>query len=260
MAEQLSLFVDEESKIKDDFQISLNDKVDIKHGDIFLLGEHRLMCGDSTIIEDVDKLMDGNKADMVFTDPPYGVNYKSNMSNRFNVIMNDNVILDIINPIKKYSKNDIHWYIWTSHNVYEIWKKMFLNYYKNTIIWYKGGGGMGDLEGDYATDYEMCIFCHFGRKLLNNQRTGAVWKISKDNSVDYVHPTQKPIELAIRAINNSSKTNDIILDLFGGSGSTLIASELTDRKCYMMELDPQYVDVIIRRYEYMFKKKAVKIS
>ena len=225
-----------------------NDNIVSKSGDIIKLGKHRLMCGDSTQEKDVNKLMNGEKADMVFTDPPYGVNYKNNMSDKFEVLENDDLFLDVLPILKQFSKNNIHWYIWTSHQVYPTWRDMYDEYYKNTIIWSKGGGGLGDLEGNYATDYEMCLFCHYGRKELLGTREGAVWDIKKDGGATYSHPTQKPIGLAYKALKNSSVQKDIVLDLFGGSGSTLIASEQLNRICYMMELDEKYVDVIIRRY------------
>ena len=231
-----------------------------KPGDLWILGRHRLMCGDSTSIDDVGKLMNGKKADLVYTDPPYGVNYKSNMSNRFDVLKNDDGFLDFIPCLLEYSKQNIHWYIWTSHNVYPTWREMFNDYYKHTVIWYKGGGGMGDLEGNYASDYEMALFCHFGRKELNGKRSGAVWEIQKDNNGSYVHPTQKPIALAAKALKHSSNPNEIVLDLFGGSGSTLIACEQLNRTCYMMELDPVYCDVIVQRWENFTGQKAVMVE
>jgi len=233
---------------EDDFEIEEPENPISKRGDVWLLGRHRLMCGDSASIDDVGELVNGKKADLVYTDPPYGVNYQSNMSKRFDVLKNDDEFLDFIPCLLEYSKQNIHWYIWTSHNVYPTWREMFNDYYKHTIIWYKGGGGMGDLEGNYASDYEMALFCHFGRKELNGKRSGAVWEIQKDNNNSYVHPTQKPIALAAKALKHSSNPNEIVLDLFGGSGSTLIACEQLNRICYMMELDEKYVDVIVNRY------------
>lgn len=234
-----------------------------KLGDLITLGNHRLLCGDATKIEDVEKLMDGKKADMVFTDPPYGIDYQSGMSKggtatRFNKLKNDNVILDISDIIFVNMNDNSACFIWTSHFVYPIWRNQFNTYYKQTIIWHKGGGGIGDLYGSYAIDYELALFCVKGRVLLNEKRRSAVWKLSKDNVMSYLHPTQKPVELAEAAILDLSNKNNIILDLFGGSGSTLIACEKTNRHCYMMELDPIYCDVIIERWEKATGKKAIR--
>jgi len=220
-------------------------------GDLYEIGEHRLLCGDSTCSDTVAKLMNGDKADMVFTDPPYGISYKSNWDSKerekFDKLQNDDVILEIVPSLILLSKNNIHWYVWTSHQVYPVWRKMFDEYYKSTIIWSKKSGAMGDLEGDYVVNYEMALFCHYGRKELNGKRESAVWEIIRDSGLDYKHPTQKPILLAEKAINNSSKKNDLIFDLFLGSGSTMVASHQLKRKCYGMELDPKYCDVIVKR-------------
>lgn len=268
MAEQLSLFVDEEAKVKDDFQISLNDKVDIKCGDIFLLGEHRLMCGDSTIIEDVDKLMDGKKADMVFTDPPYGVKYTGGIQikngefikNNRDMILNDEV--DIYESVFKilsiYSNGPC--YIWFAGTKAKSLFKYAEKYgdIHAMIIWVKNGG-YGALNANYKQKHEPCLYWKPKNKKLNfigDSNETTIWEINKDGINEY-HPTQKPIELVMKAIKNHNA--NLVLDLFGGSGSTLMAAELTNRTCYMMELDPQYVDVIIRRYEYMFGKKAIKL-
>ena len=206
------------------------------------------MCADSTVKENVEKLMDGNKADMVFTDPPYGVSYKNNMNNNFEVIANDDIFLEFLPSLEVASKNDIHWYVWTSDPVYPKWREYLSTYFKSTVIWFKGGGGIGDLNGDFARNYEMCLFCHYGRKELNGKRDGAVWEIKKDAGSTYNHPTQKPVELAAYAIHKSSQDNDTVLDIFLGSGSTIIACEQTDRTCFGMELDCRYIDVIIRRF------------
>lgn len=231
----------------------------VEYGDIYEVNGHRIMCGDSTSIADVSKLMNGKKADLIFTDPPYGISYSNNMNDKFEVIKNDDKILDIMPVLLKFSKSNIHWYIWTSHQVYPIWREMFNDYYKHTIIWYKRGGGIGDLKGNYASDYEMCIFCQYGRREFSAGREGAVWDVGKDNATDYVHPTQKPVSLSVKAFKNSTNKGDIVLDLFGGSGSTLIGAELTNRKAFIMELDVKYVEVILNRFYKKFGKEAVKL-
>jgi len=127
------------------------------------------------------------------------------------------------------------------------------------IIWDKGGGGIGDLKHTFFTDYEV-ILCSNNNREITGKRIGSVWSISKDNATDYVHPTQKPIKLSEFAIKNTTNKNEIVLDLFGGSGSTLIACEQLERSCYMMEFDPKYVDVIINRWEQFTGRKAELIQ
>jgi DNA modification methylase len=230
-----------------------------RKGDIWILGSHRLMCGDSTMIDDVEKLMNGEKADMVFTDPPYGVSFKSNSrkdKETFDVLKNDDVFLDFLPCLEIVTKNDTAWFIWTSQQVYPQWREMFAHYYKSTIIWHKRGGGMGDLKSDYCPDYEMAIYCNKGKPEFIDKRPMAVWEIGKDSPGKYVHPTQKPVELSEYAMSHFVKTEAIVIDLFGGSGSTLIACEKTNRKCYGMELDEKYCDVIIKRWEQYTGKKA----
>ena len=233
-----------------------------KLGDIWQLGNHRLMCGDSTSITDVEKLMDGDKADMVFTDPPYGYNYQSNMrvkSEKFDVLKNDDKILDFFPLLKDFNNGFV--FVCTTWKVLNKWLPLFEEYYNlsNMIIWNKGGGGIGDLKHTFSTDYEI-ILCSNNGAEIKGKRIGSVWAISKDNANDYIHATQKPVALSSLAIENVTKIKDIVLDVFGGSGSTLIACEQLNRKCYTMELDPHYVDVIITRWENLTGKKAVLCS
>ena len=248
--------------VEDDFDIETPEEPKAKLGDIYQLGSHFLMCGDSTNIDDVEKLMDGNKADMVFTDPPYGYNYQSNMrtkTEKFDVLMNDDKILDFMTPLKIV--NDGFVFVCTTWKVLDKWIPLFNEYYNlsNMIIWNKGGGGIGDLKHTFSTDYEI-ILCSNNKKEITGKRIGSVWSIGKDNANDYVHATQKPVKLSATAIKNVTKENNIVLDLFGGSGSTLIACEQLNRNCYMMELDPKYIDVIIQRWEQFTGKKAVLLN
>lgn len=233
-----------------------------KLGDIYKLGEHTLMCGDSTKLEDIEKLMDGNKADMVFTDPPYGYNYQSNKrkkTKKFDVLLNDDKILDFMMPIKTVNNGFI--FVCTTWKVLDKWIPLFNRYYNlsNMIIWNKGGGGIGDLKHTFYTDYEI-ILCSNNNREIIGKRIGSVWNIKKDNVNDYVHATQKPVELSALAIKNTSHEKDIVLDAFGGSGSTLIACEQLKRRCKMMELDPIYCDIIIERWEKFTGRKAVKLN
>jgi DNA modification methylase len=227
-------------------------------GDVWLLGKHRLMCGDSTSIDAVDKLMDGGKADMVFTDPPYGVEYQSNMrtkSEKFDVLANDDQFLDIAPIIEMFSSG---WcFVWTSWKVQNKWIDLFsgFGYPTNIVIWHKPGGGIGDLKKTFSSDYEVALVWHRGAELCG-KRIGSVWTINKDGASTYVHPTQKPVALSEEALDKTTKQGALVLDLFGGSGSTLIGCEKTNRKARLMELSPNYCDVIVKRWQDFTGKKA----
>jgi DNA modification methylase len=227
-------------------------------GDIWLLGKHRLMCGDSTMIDDVEKLMDGEKADMVFTDPPYGVSYQSHRrtkSEKFEVLKNDDEFLDIVPIIDAYSRGFV--FIWSTWKVIGEWLEQTkaLGKPSNTVVWFKGGGGVGDLKKTFSTDWELALVWHRGQE-LTGKRIGSVWSIGKDKAIEYKHPTQKPVELAEEALDKCSKSGYKVLDLFGGSGSTMIACEKMDRLSLNMELDEKYCDVIVNRWQNYTGKKA----
>ena len=229
-----------------------------KLGDIWILGNHRVMCGNSVDYEDVHKLMNNKIADLVNTDPPYGVNYQSNMrtkSDKFDVIKNDDKILDITPMIDKFSKGWV--FIWTTWKVIDKWlenTKSF-GFPTNMVVWHKGGGGIGDLKKTFLTDYEMALVFNRGAELCG-KRIGSVWSLQKDKAIKYKHPTQKPVELSVEAIDKTTNPKSIVMDLFLGSGSSLIACEKMDRICYGMEIDPKYCDVIIKRWENFTGKKA----
>ena len=262
-----------------------------KLGDIWQLGRHRLMCGDSTDKETVELLMDGKKADMVFTDPPYGYNYQSNMrekTSKFDVIENDDKILDFFPCIQAVCDGFV--YVCTTWKTADKWIELFKQYYDltNVIIWDKGGGGIGDLFHTFSTDYEMILVCNNGHEIkgkrygsvwnftnqeitkmkkeellnivLEQKKFYSIWQEKKDNPNEYVHPTQKPVSLSARAIRSSTDIGDNVVDLFGGSGSTVMACEQTGRNCYTMELDPKYCDVIIKRWEKFTGEKAVLVN
>lgn len=221
-------------------------------GDIWTLGKHRLMCGDSTSIDAVEKLMNGQKADMVFTDPPYNVSFNGR-SGKHEVIKNDNLteiefenfILQICHIIKILDPKA--YYIWCNWKFYGILQKTLE--YRACIVWAKNFFGMGN---GYRHQHEFCIFNGKIDEVVKNESD--LWEIKKDTN--YVHPTQKPVALSIRAFSNHIKLVKI-LDLFGGSGSTLIGAEQTGREAYLMELDPKYCDVIIRRWQDFTGKKAI---
>lgn len=220
-------------------------------GDVWLLGKHRLMCGDSTDAGSVALLMNGEKADMVFTDPPYGVEYQSNMrtkSQKFDVLKNDDVFLDISPIVEKFSTGWV--FVWTSWKVQTKWIDLFsaFGYPTNIVIWHKPGGGIGDLKRTFSSDYEVALVWHRGAELCG-KRIGSVWTINKDGASTYVHPTQKPVALADEAIDKTTLNGAAVLDLFGGSGTTMIAAEKNGRVARLMELDPRYCDVIVKRWQ-----------
>lgn len=228
-------------------------------GDVWVLGNHRVMCGDSTMVDAVEQLMDGGRADLVFTDPPYGVEYQSNMrtkSEKFDVLVNDDQFLDITPIIGMFSKGWV--FVWTSWKVQTKWIEMFsgFGYPTNIVIWHKPGGGIGDLKRTFSSDYEVALVWHRGAELCG-KRIGSVWTVSKDGASTYVHPTQKPVALAMEAIDKTAKSGATVLDLFGGSGSTLIACEKANRHARLMELDPKYCDVIVKRWQDFTGQQAV---
>ena len=241
--------------IEDDFDPDTEIESIVQPGQIWQLDNHRLMCGDSTIKEDVEKLMNGNKADMVFTDPPYGVEYVSrvdkNRRKPWGEIKNDNLkdesfrnfLHDSLSYIKCPKYVCCNWQ--SSFNFILALKKP-----NGLIVWDKCSIGLGK---GYRNQHEFILF--YGK--LDHDSESNVWTIKRDSINEYNHPTQKPIQVPARAIKNSSSINDNVLDLFGGSGSTLIACEQTNRACYMMELDPHYCDVIIKRWEEFTSQKAV---
>ena len=252
---------------KDDDEVpEVPEKPTSKLGDIYQLGNHRLMCGDSTRKEDVEKLMNGVKANMVFTDPPYGVNYDGGTTKR-DVLIGDKtpeLYLPSLKNIYEFSEDKMALYLWfaglESKSVFEaVFEAVFE--IRSLIIWNKNQAQYGSLSAQYKQKHEPLLYCYKKGKSPNwygGTREVTVWDCNR-SSINKYHPTQKPIELAERAITNSSKRGDIVLDLFGGSGSTLIACEQLDRKCYMMELDPRYTDVIIKRWENFTKLKAKKL-
>ena len=232
-----------------------------KIGDLYILGNHRLICGDSTDVAVIDRLMDGVKADMVFCDAPYGYKYESNYQDKYEMLQNDDKILDFIPAIWGAMKDNCPVYEFCGWQSLKQWLEYFENTsldLKNVIIWKKNNWSMGDLKGAYAGRYEVILYLNKGRVELNGARDTDIWEF--DREPPKMHPTMKPIELIAYALNKSSKKGDVVLDCFGGSGSTLIACEQTGRTCYMAELSPEYVDVIIARWEKLTGNKAVLLT
>ncbi len=221
-------------------------------GDVWILGNHRLMCGDSTSIDAVDKLMAGNKADMVFTDPPYNVGFNGR-SGKHDVIKNDaleegefdSFIGEICQIIKTVDPQV--YYVWCNWKFYAQLQGRLD--YKACIVWAKNVFGMGN---GYRHQHEFCLFNGKIDEAIKNESD--LWSIKKDSR--YVHPTQKPVELSVRAFGNHIRLTNV-LDLFGGSGSTLIGAEQTGRKSFVMELDAKYCDVIIKRWQDFTGQEAI---
>jgi len=237
-------------------------------GDIWIMGEHRLLCGDSTSEAYMKKLMAGELADMVFTDPPYNVNYGDTAKDKLRSkggakagrkIMNDNLGDDFEAFLTAACKNMLAYtkgalYICMSSSELDTLQSAFRNAggkWSTFIIWAKNTFTLG--RSDYQRQYEPILY---GWKDGNDRYwcgardQGDVWFYNKPQKND-LHPTMKPVDLVVRGIKNSSKTLDIVLDPFGGSGSTLIAAEHTGRQARLIELDPKYVDVIVRRWQEM---------
>lgn len=242
--------VDEDEEIIEDEPPGVSaDPPSSQQGEVYQLGVHRLMCGDSSDLGDVSELMDGNEADMVFTDPPYGYSYESNYQSKHAMLENDDTFVDFIGNAVAVSKENAGFYICAGWQTADEWYSTIKNSgisLKNMIIWKKNNWSMGDLKGAYAGQYEIIFYAAKGRVLLRNGRDRDIWEFDREPPKD--HPTTKPIELVAKAIKNTSDADNVILDLFGGSGSTLMACEQTNRICYMMELDPKYCDVIRKRY------------
>jgi DNA modification methylase len=233
-----------EGLIEDDEIPEVKESI-VKRGDIWQLGEHRVMCGDSTSSDDVEKLMNGEKADMVFTDPPYGMNAVSK-SGVLSARYKNDILGDDNTDVAKDSFSLIHSLydckqIWWGANYYS----EFLPSAEGWIVWDKNNGGSDQ------TDCELAW--------TNFRSVCRLYKKASEKT-NRVHPTQKPVELFLWSVEKFKVEFNIVLDVFLGSGSTLIAAEKLKRKCYGMELDEKYCDVIINRWEQFTGLKAEKIN
>jgi DNA modification methylase len=255
--------------VEDDFDATTPENPITVLGDLYEIGEHRLLCGDSTDSDQVAKLMDGEKADMVFTDPPYNIGYKGTMSNttingvevghvaisaKYDKIKNDkmseeefyNFICDVLKEIQINCKNAFY-ICFGSQTLNQLLKPLNdLNIeYKSLIIWKKN---QSTISGkDYKSCYEPIVYGRFNDGFFGDRfNEEDIWEFQRTLKND-LHPTMKPIPLIENALNKSSKTGMLVMDLFLGSGSTMVASHQLKRKCYGMELDPQYCDVIVKR-------------
>jgi len=259
---------------EDDYEMPEQMNVDVVPGDLIEIGGHRLLCGDSTDSDQVAKLMNGNKADMVFTDPPYGVSYEGGHNTKKRKgIENDtlqnkdlsNLFTDSLNTACIFTQDYAPFYIWyASGKSVETFEGLGCTplEVRAIVCWYKVNSGLGAFMAQYIPNYEPCIYAHkIGQSIKwygpTDEKT--IWELKNDQKNKF-HPTQKPVELPERAINNSSKVEDIIYDCFLGSGSTMVASHQLKRKCYGMELDPKYCQVIIDRMMQLDDSLEVKIN
>nr|WP_279196658.1 site-specific DNA-methyltransferase [Ralstonia mannitolilytica] len=239
-------------------------------GDVWLLGGHRLLCGDSTLAESYERVLDGEQVDMVFTDPPYNVNYansaKDKMRGKDRAILNDNLgdgfydfLLAALTPTIAHCRGGV--YVAMSSSELDVLQAAFRaagGHWSTFIIWAKNTFTLG--RADYQRQYEPILYGWpegAQRHWCGDRDQGDVWNIKKPQKND-LHPTMKPVELVERAIRNSSRPGNAVLDPFGGSGTTLIAAEKSGRLARLIELDPKYVDVIVRRWQDWSGKRATR--
>lgn len=307
----MTLFGFDESDFKDDFQeddfnieeeLGKIDEPTSKLGDIFELGDHILMCGDSTKLEDIKKIARPGEIDLVITDPPYNVEYEGKKKKR-EKIKNDSMeedefskfLKEIFSNIKELLKTGGAFYIWHADRNRFIFSKSLRDAgleERQNLIWIKNNITIG--RSDYQWKHEPCLYgwkegaAHYfiadftntsvyddvpnlarmnknelkeyAKKLLEIIEDGTTIMREDKPLTSPLHPTMKPVTLIAKQIKNSSKKGELVLDLFGGSGTTLIAAEQTGRKSRIIELDPIYVDVIISRWEKFTGQKARKIN
>lgn len=270
---------DEEDKFDVDKAVEAIKKPISKQGDVWQLGESRLMCGDSTKGVDLHTLMGGEKADMVFTDPPYNMNIEGKQGKILNDNMPEEKFIEFsvafLERMKESTKSGAPFYICSGYSSYipfvYAMQEVGLTF-ANPIVWVKNSLGMG--MNDYRHQHELVLKANNKKKraqpilygwnggkhyFRDVHDEGDVWQINKHATNNMVHPTQKPLALINRAIKNSSKRGGSVLDLFGGSGATLVAAFKTGRRAYLMELDPKYCDVIRARWEALTGEKAEKL-
>lgn len=241
-------------------------------GDVWLLGGHRLLCGDATVAASYGTLLDGEQVDMVFTDPPYNVNYansaKDKLRGKDRAILNDNLgdgfhdfLLAALTPTIAHCRGAI--YVAMSSSELDALQSAFRaagGHWSTFIIWAKNTFTLG--RADYQRQYEPILYGWpegGERHWCGDRDQGDVWQIKKPQKND-LHPTMKPVELVERAIRNSSRPGNVVLDPFGGSGTTLIAAEKSGRLARLIELDPKYVDVIVRRWQDWTGQQATRES
>lgn len=265
----LSLDEEEPKVIEDEIpEIPVEPKA--KYGDIYQLGNHRLMCGDATVLEDVRTLMNDNKADLLLTDPPYNVDYEGKTKDSLK-IKNDNMgdnqfkqfLTDSFSNANDVMKEGASFYIWHAdsegYNFRSACKDVSWKV-RQCLIWNKNTMVMG--RQDYQWKHEPCLYGWkegASHNWYSDRKQTTILEFNKPNKSE-LHPTMKPLDLFAYQMKNSTAEGDIVLDLFGGSGTTLMVSEQLDRNAYVMELDPRYVDAIINRWENMTGSKGVLLN
>lgn len=264
------IVTEEEDAEEDEYEVELPVQPRSKLGDVYQLGRHRLMCGDSTNLTDVEKLMGGNLADMLLTDPPYNVDYEGKTKDKLKIendkMENDDFrqfLVDAFTNADMVMKAGAVFYIWHADSEgYNFrgacsdagWKV------RQCLIWAKNVMVMG--RQDYQWKHEPCLYGWkegAGHLWASDRKQTTIINFDKPTRND-LHPTMKPIPLFDYQIKNNTKGGDIVLDLFGGSGTTIMACEQNGRNAYTMEFDPRYVDVIIDRWEQFTGEKAVLLN
>lgn len=264
------IVTEEEDAEEDEYEVELPVQPRSKLGDLYQLGRHRLLCGDSTKLDDVEKLMGGNLADMLLTDPPYNVDYEGKTKDKLKIendkMENDDFrqfLVDAFTNADMVMKAGAVFYIWHADSEgYNFrgacsdagWKV------RQCLIWAKNVMVMG--RQDYQWKHEPCLYGWkegAGHLWASDRKQTTIINFDKPTRND-LHPTMKPIPLFDYQIKNNTKGGDIVLDLFGGSGTTIMACEQNGRNAYTMEFDPRYVDVIIDRWEQFTGEKAVLLN
>lgn len=268
--EQFGFVMEEEKEIVEDEAPEPPAEAKSKLGDVYQLGNHRLMCGDSTKLEDVEKLMAGAKADILVTDPPYNVDYTGKTKDALK-IENDkfddadgfcDFLTDAFKCANEVMKPGAVFYIWHADSEGYNFRKACMNIdwkVRECLIWVKNSMVMG--RQDYQWQHEPCLYgWKEGAHLWASDRKQTTLLHFDRPTRNDIHPTMKPVALFDYEIKNNTKQGDIVLDLFGGSGTTIMACEQNGRIGYSMELDPRYVDAIVQRWENFTGKKAVLVN
>lgn len=273
-----SLFKEEETAetVEDDYEVEIPQEPRAKLGDLYQLGKHRLLCGDSTNIDDVEKLMNGEIADISFTSPPYNVGHNLGYDDNSKYENDDDNKNDYVDFLKQFTLNAYIKSKYTFVNIQQLannkvdlieWLHEFKHCLCDTLIWDKGHAApaMAHKVMNSCFEYIYVFNENAKRNIGTRDFHGTVDNIvripsQRKNEYSHIHNATFPIELPTHIINNFSNADDSILDLFGGTGTTLIACEQLNRTCYIMELDPKYVDVIIDRWETLTGEKAVLLN
>ena len=271
LADILAAAVSEETAYEDDFDaeeaLDVIEEPQTSPGDVYLLGRHRLMCGDSTKTEDVAKLMNGNSASLLLTDPPYNVDYEGSAGKIQNDNMEDEAfrafLRDAFSAADEHMQPGAAFYIWhadsEAYNFHGACRDVGWNV-RQRLVWNKNALVLG--RQDYQWKHEPCIYGWkegAAHRWYSDRKQTTVLEFNKPQRSEE-HPTMKPVPLFAYQIKNNTQPGDAVLDLFGGSGTTLIACEQIGRTAYVMELDPHFCDVIVRRWEMLTGDKAVKTN